>query len=692
MAATTTAAKPVKNNLNFTRFSDVALAVAIIVIVGLLIVPIPAWLLDAFLIVDLSASVVIPLVTLYTEEPLQFSVFPSLLLVMTLFRLSLDIAATKLILGSGQAGEVIQAFGSFVVGGNYVVGIIAFLILVVVQFVVITSGAGRVAEVAARFTLDAMPGKQMSIDADLNAGLINEDEARRRRKQIEAEADFYGAMDGASKFVRGDAIAAVLIIIINIVGGFGMGWMRGESDVLTIIHTYTLLTIGEGLVSQIPALLISTATGLMVTRAASEQKMGSELFSQIFAQPRPLMIASVLLLLLLLAPGFPKIQILLISGVLMGVSIMLTKADQQRKQADSKAAEAPAAHKGPENVMPLLSVEPIELELGSSLVPMALSEEGGDLADRVAAVRRQIATEMGFVMPTVRIRDNLHLKNSVYAIKIRGAVVASTELMPSCLLAMDSGNTTLKLEGTSTIEPAFGSPATWIPKAQRQQAEMAGYLVADPPSVLITHLSELVKKHASELLTRQDTQALIDHVKKTNPAVVEELIPNLMSVGEVQKILQNLLRERLSIRDLGSILEALADHAGRTKDIDQLTEFARSALARQICNTLQGDADKLSVITLSPKIEQQLRESVQMTQNGVALAMDPGTATGLIRSLSKESERMANLGLSPVLLCSSQVRLPLKRLMERSIPQLTVVAYNEIVPQAEVEAVGTVEV
>jgi flagellar biosynthesis protein FlhA len=565
----------------------------------------------------------------------------------------------------------------------------------VVQFVVITSGAGRVAEVAARFTLDAMPGKQMSIDADMNAGLITEVQAKERRQTIEREADFYGAMDGASKFVRGDAIAAVLIIIINILGGFALGLSRG-GDIMTVLQQYTLLTIGEGLVSQIPALLISTATGLLVTRAASERPMGQDFVAQLFNRPRPLVLVTGLVCILLLLPGFPKPQLLLLGACVGTFAFVLTRNEKQAaleaKQAEQQAAlSTPAAPKGPENVLPLLSVETIELELGSNLVPLALPEEGGDLAERVGGVRKQIALELGLILPTVRIRDNLQLRANTYQIKIKGATVATHDLYPNCVLAMDSGLAVQQFEGIETTEPAFGSPALWISRPLKERAEMAGYIVADPASVLITHLTEIIKTYAAEMLTRQETQKLIEHVKQTDAAAVDELIPNLLTVGEVQKVLQSLLKERVSIRDLATILETLADFAPRTKDLDQLTEFARGALSRQLCKQYQDEDGTLRVLTLAPALEQELREAVQATPTGNMLAIEPTLAQALLRSLSAQVEQAAEQGYSPVLLCSGQIRLPLKRLIERSLPGLSLLAYTEIVPKVEVEALGTVE-
>ncbi len=680
-----------------SRYSDMLLAGLLMMVVAMLIVPLPEWILDTMLVINITGAATILLVALYNTEPLQFSIFPSLLLVMTLFRLALNVAATKLILGSGHAGMVISAFGQFVVGGSYIVGIIAFLILIVVQFVVITNGAGRVAEVAARFTLDAMPGKQMSIDADMNAGLITETQARERRQTIEREADFYGAMDGASKFVRGDAIAAVLIIIINVIGGFALGMSRG-GDIMSVLQQYTLLTIGEGLVSQIPALLISTATGLMVTRASSEKPMGQDFVAQLFMRPRPLIIVTGLLLVLMLLPGFPKFQLILLAAGVGAYAFVLSRNEKQmeaeaqmaQQQAALGTAEGPA--KVPESVLPLLNVETIELELGSNLVPLALPEEGGDLAERVGGVRKQVAMELGIVLPTVRIRDNLQLRANNYQIKIKGATIAAHDLFPNCVLAMDSGMVYQRFEGVETTEPAFGTPALWIARALKERAEMAGYIIADPSDVLITHLTEIIRGHAAEMLTRQETQKLIEHVKQNDAAAVDELIPNLLTLGEVQKVLQGLLKERVGVRDLTTILETLADFAPRTKDLDQLVEFSRAALSRQICKQYQDDDGLIRVITLVPALEQTLREAVQATATGNMLAIEPQLAQAMIRSLTQQVELAADKGYNPVLLCSGQIRLALKRLIERSLPTLPLLAYTEIAPRVEVESIGTVEV
>ncbi len=679
------------------RMSDMIMAVLLITIIAMLIVPLPSWLLDTLLIVNIASSVTILMVSLYNNDPLEMSVFPSLLLIMTLYRLSLNVAATKLILGQGHAGAIIEAFGQFVIGGSYIVGIIAFLILIVVQFVVITNGAGRVAEVAARFTLDAMPGKQMAVDAALNAGQLTEEEAKQRRRAIERSADFFGSMDGASKFVRGDAVAAILITVINIIGGFALGMARGE-DFTLALQKYTLLTIGEGLVSQIPALLISTSTGIIVTRGASDSALGQEFAAQIFMQPRPLSVVSGVLLVIALLPGFPKLQLICIAAVFAGVAFMLTKKEQQQEAEKERAAQlsevpAPAPQDAsPEQVMNLMSIERIEVELGSNLISLALPDEGGDLSERVGNMRKAVALELGIVLPMIRIRDNLQLRVNQYQIKIKGSVIAGHTLMVNSVLALDSGLAYQKLDGIETIEPAHGTPALWIDRAMKERAEVVGYITVDPASVLVTHLTEVIRTHASELLNRQETQKLIENVKQTNDAVVNELIPAQLSLGEVQKILQNLLHERVGIRDLNTILETLADYAPRTKDLDQLSEFARASLARQLCKQYQEEDGVMRVITLAPTVEQQLREGVQPTANGNMLAIDPQFAQGLLRGINQQVEYAVQQGYNPILLCSGQIRLPLKRLIERSQPSLPIMAYTEIVPKVEVEAVGNVEV
>ncbi len=673
--------------------TDIAMAMALIGMVAMLILPLPEALLDLGLVLNLSGAVLILLTALYTTEPLQFSVFPALLLVTTLFRLALEVSAMKLIIGTGSAGHVIATFGQVVIGGNYVVGIIVFLLLVVVQFVVITSGAGRVAEVAARFTLDAMPGKQMAIDADLNAGVINQDQARARRKAVGQEADFYGAMDGANKFVRGDAIAAIVIIVLNILGGFAMGLSKGQ-DVVKVLQTYTLLTVGEGLVAQIPALLISTAAGLMVTRAASDTAMGGDIARQLFQSPRPLFIAAGLVCLFI-PFGFPVPQTILVAGILGGIGVILVKTQKQTLATETATAATfaarPAPLATPESVLPLLHVDVLELNFGYGLLSLVDQAAGGDLLDRITTIRKKTALELGLVIPTVRIRDDLHLKANDYAIKLKGATLATGMVHPNSIMLIDPGTVIDPItDGVPAKEPAFGVPAQWVSRSHRDRAEMAGYTVVDPSSVITTHLAEVIKGHAAEIITRQDTQALIEHVKQANSAVVEELIPSLMTVGEIQKVLQHLLRERISIRDLVTILETLADHAGRSKDMDLLGEWVRAALARSICRQYVDEASgALQTLTLDPALEQMLLEGV--TPGLPNLTLEPSAARQFIQNLSAQMERMIALGYQqPVLLCMSALRLPLRRLTERSLTNLVILSYNEIVPNTEVRAVGAV--
>jgi len=673
--------------------TEIAMALVLISIVAMLILPLPEALLDFCLVINLAGAVLILLTALYTTEPLQFSVFPALLLVTTLFRLSLEVSAMKLIIGTGSAGHVIATFGQVVVGGSYVVGIIVFLLLVIVNFVVITAGAGRVAEVAARFTLDAMPGKQMAIDADLNAGLINQEQARDRRRVVQREADFYGAMDGANKFVRGDAMAAIVIIVLNIVGGFVMGLSKGE-DILKVLQNYTLLTVGEGLVAQIPALLISTAAGLLVTRSASDTPMGGDISKQILSAPKPLFIAAGLVCLFI-PFGFPVAQTMVVAGALTGLGVMLLRSEKQvvqaQQDAQAVASAKPSAPAAPESVLPLLNVDVLELNFGYGLLSLVDQASGGDLLDRITMIRQKTAVELGLVIPTVRIRDDLHLKTHDYGVKLKGATVASGSVQPQSIMLIDPGSVIDPItEGVQTKEPAFGVAALWVSKSLRDRAEMAGYTVVDPTSVIATHLAEVIKGHAAEIITRQDTQALIEHVKQANSAVVEELIPSLMSVGEVQKVLQHLLRERISIRDLVSILESLADNAGRTKDLDALGEWVRAALARSICRQYVDEGTgALQTITLEPGLEQSLMEHV--TPGVPQLMIEPMQSRRLVRALSSQVERMLALGYQqPVLVCMAALRLPLRRLAERSLPHLVILSYNEIVPNTEVRAIGSV--
>jgi len=670
--------------------SDVAIAVVVVGIVVMMILPLPPFLLDILITANISAALAIVLATLYTTEPLQFSVFPSLLLVATLFRLGLNISSTRLILLDGHAGEVIASFGNFVVGGNVVVGLIVFTILVVIQFVVITNGAGRVAEVAARFTLDAMPGKQMAIDADLNAGVITDEEAKTRRAVIAKEADFYGAMDGASKFVKGDAIAAVMIVMINLVGGMCVGVMQQGMSFSEAVHHFSLLTVGEGLVAQIPALLISVATGIIVTRSVGESNLGQDLAKQVTSQPRALYLAGGVAAGLGLVPGLPKLPFFIIGGLIIGVAMLLRKGMQE--EAEQKAAEEATAvatrPSEPENVAALLPLDPLELEIGYGLVPLVDADEGGDLLGRVAMVRRQMATELGLSLAPIRIRDNIQLGSHDYAVKIRGVEVARWALMPGQLLAMNPGTADLPLDGIPTTEPSFGLPAVWIGEAQREQAEIYGYTVVDPTSLIVTHLSEVIRRNAAELLGRQDVRQLLDALKERLPAPVEELVPDLMTVGEVQRVLQTLLSEAVPIRDLVTILETLGDKAKLTKDVPILAEYCRQALARAICGRFVDEAGTMRAITLDPEIDREIAESVHRTEDGTQVAMDPARASALIDSLKEQVDQAQLQGAPALVITSGATRRHLKALVSHAIPNLTVLSYHEILPSVRIEPVG----
>lgn len=682
----------------FLKYSDIVLAGAVVLVVIMMVIPLPTALLDILLAFNITVSLTVLLVALYTVEPLDFSVFPSLLLVTTLFRLALNVSSTRLILLQGYAGQIIESFGTFVVGGNYVVGMVIFLILVVIQFVVITNGAGRVAEVAARFTLDAMPGKQMSIDADLNAGLINDEEARRRRRMIEKEADFYGAMDGASKFVKGDAIAGIIITIINLLGGIAVGALMLGLSLQESAERFALLTVGDGLVSQIPALLISTATGIVVTRAASESNLGEDLTRQILAQPRGLGIASGVLFLFGLVPGLPTLPFFVLAALAGGAAYAVsraTKAEEARRQAVEAARRQQAATQEsvkPGDLVDTLAVEPLEVEIGYGLIPLVDRSQGGDLLDRITMVRRRIATELGLLVAPIRIRDNLELGPNEYVVKIRGNTVARAEIYPDRYLAMDSGMVTEKVEGIETKEPAFGLPAVWVSEADRDKAELAGYTVVDPSSVTTTHLVEIIKRFAPELLGRQDVKSLIDSLKESAPAVVDEVIPDVLTIGEVQKVLQNLLRERVPIRDMITILEALGDYGKSTRNVDILSEYCRQALARTICRQYQNDEGMINVITVNPNLEQAIANSVEDSDQGSYLAIDPDLAQKIFDSLSQQIEKSSMYGAQPVVLTTAPVRLHFRRLTERSIPGLVVLSYNEIVPDVKVRSVGVVSV
>lgn len=678
----------------FLQISELSVIIIVILILTMLLIPLPSWMLDFLLTINVCVAFAILMLTMNVKKSLEFSVFPTLLLITTLFRLALNVSSTRLILINAEAGRVIEAFGSVVAGNNYVVGFVMFIILTIIQFMVITRGSERVAEVAARFTLDAMPGKQMSIDADLNAGLINEAEARARRREIEREADFYGAMDGASKFVKGDAIAGILITFINIIGGFIIGATQKGFTVQDSLRTYSLLTVGDGLVSQIPALLISTATGILVTRAASEDNLGSDLTGQLLAYPKIFYFVSGMIAFFSFIPGMPKISFLSIAALVALLAYYLDK-NQITKTQEMTAEGEPATEeeqKGPENVSSLLQIDPMELEIGYRLIPLVDPNQGGDLFERVTMIRRQTALELGMVLPPIRIRDNMQLSPTSYVIKIKGVEIASGEIIPNYYLAMDPGIVTEPIEGIPTTEPAFGLPALWITEAQRDQAEIAGYTVVDPPSVLATHLTEIIKSHAFELLGRQEVQSLINNIKEEYSVVVNELIPNLMSVGEIQKVLVNLLKEGIPIRNLVTILETLADHAPLSKDLDYLTENVRQSLARQITKMVQADDGIIRVITVDPALEQLLMKVQKEARETGGFSMDPRLIQNIYDRLGELIKEMTASGYQPVILCSPAVRLTFRKLTERLAARIIVLSYNEIVAEAEVHSVGVVSV
>ena len=678
------------------RHADLVAAVAVVMVVVMMIVPLPPLLLDLFITLNISAAIAIVVATLYVPRALDFAAFPSLLLLTTLFRLAINVSVTRQILLHGEGGEVVEAFGSFVVGGNVVVGLVVFFILVVIQFVVVTNGAGRVAEVAARFTLDAMPGKQMAIDADLNAGQITDRQATERREDIAREADFYGAMDGASKFVKGDAIAGILIVLINLVGGIVIGVMQNGMSFSEATSHYSLLTVGDGLCAQIPALLIAVGTGIIVTRAGSKRDLGNDIAGQILAQPKAPMVAAAVICAFALVPGLPKLPFLLIGAALACVAYAikdglpgeLGPAAAAALPAGEQAQLPPASDPAGESIQ----IDPLELAIGFGLVPLVDENAGGGLMARVRGIRRQIAGELGTVIPPVRIHDELGLDSHEYVLRVRGSEVARGRLMPGHQLAMDSGEAAGQLSGIATTEPSFGLPATWIPDADRPEAEALGFTVVDGESVIATHLTETIRRHAAELLTRQETRKLLDGLKETNAAAVDEVVPELLSLGEVQRVLQALLREGVPIRDLGAIVEAIGDKSRLTRDPAVLAEYARQALGRTITAPHLDAAMKLRAISLDPAIEHEIGEAIAQTAEGEVLAMEPSQAQRLLAALRGQLEGALAQGGRPVLLCSSRARRHLRQLCEQSLPQLTVCSYNEIAPGVRVENMGVVQV
>ncbi|MFY0517157.1 flagellar biosynthesis protein FlhA [Lysinibacillus sphaericus] len=675
------------------KVRDIGVLGAVILIVAMLIIPLPPWMLSFLIVINITLGLIVLLTAMSMKEALDFSIFPSVILLLTLFRLGLSVSTTRAILANGDAGSVVETFGDFVVGGNVLVGLVVFLILVLIQFIVITKGAERVAEVAARFTLDAMPGKQMSIDADLNAGVISEREARERRDKVAGEADFYGAMDGATKFVKGDAIASMVMVIINLLFGIVIGVVQMGLPFAEAATHFSKLTVGDGIVSQIPALLISTATGIVVTRASSKGSLGEDIMGQLFAQAKLLYVAGGTIILLGLFTPIPDwitlpIGIALIAGAYM---MERKKPEDEEELLEIEEEVATDGMKSPENVVNLLNVDPIEFEFGYGLIPLVDAAQGGDLLDRVIMIRRQLALELGIVIPVVRIRDNIQLQPNEYRIKIKGNEMARGELLLDHYLAMSPGDDD-SIEGIDTVEPSFGLPAKWITEQVKEDAEMFGYTVVDPPSVVSTHLTEMIRANAHELLGRQETKQLIDHLRETHPILVEELTPAPLSTGEIQKVLGKLLRENVSVRNLPIIFETLADYAKLTSDTDILTEYVRQSLARQITSQYVGDSSSLKVITVSGKVEKMIADSIQQTDHGNYLAMDPQDSQIVLESIAAEVERVSFMEQSAIILCSPAVRLYLRQLTERYFPQIPVLSYNELDATVEIQSVGVVNV
>ena len=681
--------------VKFKKGGEFLLPLGIVGILFVMILPVPPIILDLLLSFNITVAIIILLVAVYVTKPLDFSTFPILLLVTTLFRLSLNVASTRLILlngakGPGAAGEVIRSFGNFVVGGNYAVGFVIFAILVIINFIVITKGAGRIAEVAARFTLDAMPGKQMAIDADLNAGLIGDEEARRRRKEVGMEADFYGAMDGASKFVRGDAVAGILITLINILGGLVIGVAQQGLEIGEAARTYTLLTVGDGLVAQIPALIISTAAGLVVSNVNTDSSLSESLGKQFSMHSKPIYIASGILFIFGLIPGLPHVAFFVLSAGTGAVAYVVSrkaeaaKEEQVQKEISDKK---PVKKEGPEEV-PL--IDTLGLEVGYRLIPLVDSSEGGELLERIKAIRKQFAEEMGLTVPSVHIKDNLQLKPSEYVFLVKGVEVARGELMTGHSLAIDPGNARGGLEGVETVDPAFGLPSIWVPDAQQEKAQHYGYTVVNHSAVVATHITEVVKAHAHEILGRQEVQTLLDKVAKSHPKVVEELVPAHLSLGGVQKVLQNLLRERVSVRDLQTILETLADYAPMTKDTDLLTEYVRMNLARQISKNHQAANATIDAVALNQEIEDAIARSVQETPQGSFMSLEPNMAQKILLKLKENLEEVIAKGHQPVLLVSHQTRRFVRKLTERAFPGIPVLSHNEISQNVKVQTIKVV--
>ena len=674
--------------------SDLLLGLYILVPVIFLIIPIPTLLLDILILLNISLSLIILFTALFSKEALQMSAFPTLLLMTTLFRLSLNVGSTRNILLNGYAGNVVATFGNFVGGGNLVVGVIIFAVLILIQMIVINKGSERVSEVTARFTLDAMPGKQMAIDADLNTGAITDEQAKERRQKIQDESAFFGSMDGASKYVKGDATAGLVITAINFVGGLVLGVMMQGLDINEALQRYTILTIGDGLVSQIPSLIISLSTGILVTKVSKESDLGGVLVRQLFSIPKVLYIVGATMAFLGIATPL-QTWICLIYAILFIVvgRVMESSIEVQDIEEEVNAEEEPAEEiRRPENVVSLLQVDPIELEFGYGIIPLADVNQGGDLLDRVVMIRRQIALELGCVVPMIRLRDNIQLNPNQYVIKIKGVPVSEGEILFDHYMAMNPGYVEEEITGIPTFEPSFHLPAIWITEGQRERAESLGYTVVDPPSIIATHLTEVIRNHLDELLTRQDVQNLINNIQEQNTTLISELVPKLLGVGEIQKVLQNLLREGISIRDLVTIFETLADNAATTRDTDVLTEYVRQSLKRAISNKYFPANEMTSVVTLDPKVEQEIMNSVKQTEQGAYINLDPDRTKGILASVGDEVEKMEELGKNPIIITSPIVRMYFKKITEEQFKDLIVVSYNEIENDVELQSIGMVTV
>ncbi|MEN2766432.1 flagellar biosynthesis protein FlhA [Ornithinibacillus xuwenensis] len=673
---------------------DLSVLIGVILVIIMLVIPLPGWLLSVFILINIILALIVLLVSMNTQEPLQFSVFPTLLLLLTLFRLALNVSTTRGILSEADAGGVVDTFGSFVIGDNPLVGFVVFIILVIINFLVITKGSERVSEVAARFSLDAMPGKQMSIDADLNAGLISENEAKDRRKKVENEADFHGSMDGASKFVKGDAIAGIIIVLINVMFGLIIGMVQMDMSFQEAIDTFMRLTVGDGLVSQIPALLISTATGIVVTRSsATGNNLGSDVSAQLLQYPKLLFIAAGTIFLLGLTPINFFLTTTIAAILAIGAYYMLQKQKvPEVKNEEVDDQEEGTAMKTQENVINLLSMDPIEFEFGYALIPLVDAKQGGDLLDRVIMIRRQLAIELGIVIPVVRIRDNIQLNPNEYRLRIKGNEVASGEILLDHYLAMTPDMDNDFIEGIETQEPAFGLPAKWISEENKDDAELTGYTVVDPPSVVSTHITEVIKRQAHTLLGRQETKELVDHLKENYPILVEEVTPEPLAIGDIQKVLAKLLRENVSVRNLPIIFETLADFSKLTNDTELLGEYVRQALSSQITKQYANADKSLKVVTVSGKVEKMIAESIQQTEHGNYLALDPDSQQMIVKSINEEMEKLTLQEENAIILCSPAIRMYLKQLLDRFLPQVVVLSYNELEPTVQVQSVGVVNV